>query len=184
MGTCRRQNLACDGCASCSQVRPNCRYSHGATLGVPQRHAPARERACRLAPPHPAPESVKQRAAASSACDSRCRLPALAVGFSSPMPAGLPAAAWFGCPAACSLQPPAKWMSALSLHLASGGPHLQDARSAIPCGPRQQDVRSVGCRYVGLYVDFGCRRAGTVRDEACSLLYRTSISILYSALRL
>ena len=123
---------------------------------------------------HPAPESVKQRAAASSACDSRCRLPALAVDFSSPMPAGLPAAAWFGCPAACSLQPPAKWMSALSLHLASGGPHLQDARSAIPCCPRQQDVRSVGCRYVGLYVDFGCRRAATVRDEACSLLYRDS----------
>ena len=127
-----------------------------------------------------APESVKQRAAASSACDSRCRLPALAVDFSSPMPAGLPAATWFGCPATCSLQPPAKWMSALSLHLASGGPHLQDARSAIPCCPRQQDVRSVGCRYVGLYVDFGCRRAGTVRDEACSLLYRTSISILSS----
>ena len=150
-------NLAFNGCASCSQVRPNCRYSHGATLGVPQRHAPARKRACRLAPPpsvraggrHPAPESVKQRVAASSAWDSRCRLPVLAVDFSSPMPAGLPAAAWFGCPAACSLQPPAKWMSALPLHLASGGPHLQDARSAIPCCPRQQDVRSVGCRYVG-----------------------------------
>ena len=53
-------------------------------------------------------------------------------------------------------------------------------RLILPCCPHQEDVRSVGCRYVGLYVDFGCRRAGTVRDEACSLLYIEAQSLQYS----